>query len=212
VSRSSSDPERTPVPAASGTWAEASEWAGPTIPWATVVGSETMAQSVQPSAPWRADEVRKEQMTGETDRAKVARDRAKVARDRAGNGRLRVTWLRFAVSLAAASALAACSSVAGHAASGQASSATAISAVCTQVGAALSDGPDPHTDPVGYAEAQVRPLRGIRTSDPALRSAIRALAAAYANVFAHDGMDRSVTRAVTAARKKVNAICPGAAS
>jgi hypothetical protein len=159
----------------------------------------------QPIAPWRADEVRREQMTGETDRAKVARDRA-------GNGRLRATWLRFAVSLAAASALAACSSVAGHAASGQASSAAAISAVCTQVGAALSDGPDPHTDPVGYAEAQVRPLRGIRTTDPALRSAIRALAAAYANVFAHDGTDRSVTRAVTAARKKVNAICPEAAS
>jgi hypothetical protein len=87
-----------------------------------------------------------------------------------------------------------------------------ISATCTAVGAALSDGPDPDADPVGYAEAQIKPLRAIQTSDQALRAAVRELAAAYAEVFASHGASGVAGKAVTAAAAKVNAICPGAAS
>lgn len=143
-------------------------------------------------------------MTAETDRAPVSRHRLTKT------GWPQATWLLVA-SLAAVPALAACSTAGGHAASGR-SQPPAVSAVCTQVGTTLSDGPDPGADPVGYAEAQVNPLRAIRTSDPALRSAIRSLAAAYASVFTHDGNDLSASRAVSTASKKINAICPGAAS
>jgi len=150
-------------------------------------------------------------MTGQTDPEDVSQ-RRHPARTCAP----RFTWLLVTVSLAAIPALAACGTAAGHAASGQAASrqaaSPAVSAACTQVGAALSDGPDPDADPVGYAEAQIGPLHAIRTSDPALRSAIRALAAAYASVFARDGKDQSATRAVSAATTEVNSICPGAAS
>ncbi len=34
---------------------------------------------------------------------------------------------------------------------------------CKQVEAVLSDGPDPEADPVGYAQAQILPLREIHT-------------------------------------------------
>jgi len=141
-------------------------------------------------------------MTGETDLHEVSRGRVQ-----AGMGRQRPSWLPVIAGLAAIPVLAACGSAPGHAASG-----AAVPAACSQVGAALSDGPDPGADPVGYAEAQVHPLRAIRTSDPALRAAIGELAAAYASVFAHDGKDQSATRAVSDASKKLNAICPGAAA
>jgi hypothetical protein len=87
-----------------------------------------------------------------------------------------------------------------------------VSAACTALGAALSDGPDPAADPVGYAEAQIKPLGAIQTSDQALRVAIRDLAAAYAQVFASNGTSSAAGRAVTAAASRVNAICPGTAS
>jgi hypothetical protein len=113
----------------------------------------------------------------------------------------------LAVSIAAALALAACSSGAGRAAS----AAPASPAACTQISAALSDGPDPVADPVGYAEAQIKPLRAIRTGDTALRAAISHLASAYAAVYNADGKSAAAARAVSTAGKKVNAICPGAA-
>jgi hypothetical protein len=144
-------------------------------------------------------------MTGETDPGEVVQ-----SRHRAGTGRPQAAWLLVAAVLAAIPALAACSG-ASHSATGAPRTA-AVSASCSEVGTTLSDGPDPGADPVGYAEAQIHPLRAIRTSDPALGSAIRALAAAYANVFAHGGNDVSATRAISAASKKINAICPGAAS
>jgi hypothetical protein len=86
------------------------------------------------------------------------------------------------------------------------------SAACTAVAAALSDGPDPGDDPVGYAEAQIGPLRAIQTSDQALRAAIRNLAAAYAQVFASNGTSSAASKAVAAAAVRVNTICPGATS
>jgi hypothetical protein len=93
-----------------------------------------------------------------------------------------------------------------------AASGVSVSATCTALSAALSDGPDPDADPVGYAEAQIKPLGAIQTSDQALRVAIRDLAAAYAQVFASNGTSSAAGKAVTAAASRVNAICPGTAS
>jgi hypothetical protein len=59
------------------------------------------------------------------------------------------------------------------------------------VSAVLSDGPDPTADPVGYAEAQIVPLRAVRTDDVSLRQVLGQLADAYQQEYA---------------------ICPGAAS
>jgi hypothetical protein len=87
-----------------------------------------------------------------------------------------------------------------------------VKQACKQVEAALSDGPEPAADPVGYAQAQVLPLREIGTSDKRLREAVYKLAAAYQAFSAKDGNRRAAAGAVTAAVHGVNAICPGAAS
>ncbi len=89
---------------------------------------------------------------------------------------------------------------------------SAVTKACQQVSAVLSDGPDPKGDPVGYTEAQILPLRQVHTSDPALRSAIGKLAAAYDQFFAHDGKSVAATSAVTAATARMNKLCPGAAA
>jgi uncharacterized heparinase superfamily protein len=89
------------------------------------------------------------------------------------------------------------------------SSKVAVEQTCQQVAAVLSDGPDPTADPVGYAEAQVLPLRQIHTSQKTLHDAIDRLAAAYQTFSSTDGRKAKVT--VTAAANAVNAICPGAA-
>jgi hypothetical protein len=91
-------------------------------------------------------------------------------------------------------------------------SQAATKATCQKVAAALSEGPDPDADPVGYAEAQILPLRQIHAPDTELRHAIGRLADAYASFFASDGKSASAISAVAAAAKKIDAICPGAAS
>jgi hypothetical protein len=91
-------------------------------------------------------------------------------------------------------------------------SATAVRATCSQVSAVLSDGPDPDADPVGYAEAQILPLSQIRTSDAQLRAAIGKLASAYRAFFDSNGSSATAKLAVTAATKRINSFCPGAAS
>jgi hypothetical protein len=111
--------------------------------------------------------------------------------------------------LGAAVLLGACGSPAP--ASG-AASAAATRVTCTQVSAVLSDGPDPQADPVGYAEAQILPLGQIRTSDSQLRTAISGLAGAYREYFASNGESAQAKAAVAAASKRIDAICPGAAS
>lgn len=103
-------------------------------------------------------------------------------------------------------------SSASASASSAAPSASAVSQACQQVGAVLSDGPDPDADPAGYAEAQILPLRQIHAPDQRLTTAISQLAAAYQQVFASNGTSAAATRAVTGASKKVSAICPGATS
>jgi hypothetical protein len=101
-------------------------------------------------------------------------------------------------------ALSACSS------SGNAALAAASAKTCDQVSAVLSDGPDPTQDPVGYAEAQILPLRQLHAADAQLRTAITKLASAYAEFFASDGKSATATSDVVAATKHMNALCPGA--
>jgi hypothetical protein len=91
-------------------------------------------------------------------------------------------------------------------------SAAAVRATCTQVSAVLSDGPDPDADPVGYAEAQILPLGQIRTPDAQLRAAVSKLAGAYRAFFASNGSSSTAKLAVAAASKRINSLCPGAAS
>jgi hypothetical protein len=91
-------------------------------------------------------------------------------------------------------------------------STPAVQATCQQVSAVLSDGPDPDADPLGYAEAQILPLRGISASDQTLRTAITQLADAYQAFFNSNGKSSSAKEAVTVASNKLNSICPGAAS
>jgi len=87
-----------------------------------------------------------------------------------------------------------------------------VAQTCQEVGAVLSDGPDPGADPVGYAEAQILPLRQISVSDQALRTAINQLADAYQQFYASNGKSSDAKEAVAAASKKLNSTCPGAAS
>jgi hypothetical protein len=108
-----------------------------------------------------------------------------------------------------ASAPAAASS-ASSASAPQAAS-EAVTVACQQVSAALSDGPDPDADPVGYAEAQVIPLRQIHTQDTALRDAIGRLAAAYQDFFTSNGT-KTAKEAVSVASSEITSICPGATS
>ena len=76
----------------------------------------------------------------------------------------------------------------------------------------LSDGPDPDADPVGYAEAQLLPLRRINAPDQAPRNVIGQLANAYQQFFASNGKSSNAKEAVAVASKKLNSLCPGAAS
>lgn len=103
------------------------------------------------------------------------------------------------------------SSSSGHStASSTAGAMTATQAACQQVSAALSDGPDPGTDPVGYAEAQVLPLQQIHTSAQGVGSAITTLASAYQSYYQADGKGSSVNSALTSAMNRINKLCPGA--
>jgi hypothetical protein len=104
-------------------------------------------------------------------------------------------------------ALAACGASAGTSAS-----AAATRQSCQQIGAALADGPDPDADPAGYAEAQILPLRQVRIADQPLKAAVGQLDSAYQQLLRSNGSSSAAAKAVTAASKKVNAICPGAAS
>ncbi len=101
-------------------------------------------------------------------------------------------------------ALSACGS------SGNAAQATASAKTCQQISAVLSDGPDPTQDPVGYAEAQILPLRQLHAADAELRAAIGKLASAYARFFASDGKSVLATAAVVDATRHMNTLCPGA--
>lgn len=80
------------------------------------------------------------------------------------------------------------------------------------VGDALSDGPDPGSDAVGYAQAQVLPLKALKLNESSVRTAVDRLDAAFgAVVDATTSSAQSKAAAqVTSAENAVNALCPGA--
>ena len=118
----------------------------------------------------------------------------------------------LAAGAVAAASLAACSSAAA-APSSTALYGTAIKQQCTAVADVLSDGPDPDADPVGYAEAQVLPLRQLKIADTALRGAVQQLATAYQAYSTATGAAGTVAALRSSkAEAEVNAICPGAAN
>jgi hypothetical protein len=119
----------------------------------------------------------------------------------------------YTALLAAVLLVSACSSSASSSAAASASpSATAIAATCEQVSGVLSDGPDPDADPVGFAEAHILLLRQINTPDQSLRGALSQLADANQSFVASNGKSANAKEAVAVADKKINSICPGAAS
>jgi hypothetical protein len=89
--------------------------------------------------------------------------------------------------------------------------AAATRKTCQQVGAVLSDGPDPKSDAVGYAEAQILPLRQVHADSPLLRAVIGRLDRSYQRFFAANGRNPAATAAVATASRQLDAICPGAA-
>jgi hypothetical protein len=105
--------------------------------------------------------------------------------------------------------LAACSSGGSGSAS---TSSPALQRTCQQISAIFSDGPDPDADPVGYAESQILPLQGVRTSDATLQRAINALVSADQTFYADNGAGKAVKRAVTDATDTINQLCPGVSS
>jgi hypothetical protein len=128
-------------------------------------------------------------------------------------GRLagRVTLILMVVLVCACSSSAHSTATATATATASAST-TAIENACEQVSAVLSDGPDPDADPVGYAEAQILPLRQISVSNQALHGVISQLADAYQKFFASNGKSSNAKEDVAVASKTLNSICPGAAS
>ena len=120
-----------------------------------------------------------------------------------------------AALLLAVPLVGACSSSASSSAapSPSASSSTAaIAATCEQVSGVLADGPDADADPVGFAEAHILLLRQISTPDQSLRGVLGQLADANQSFVASNGESANAKEAVAVANKKLNAICPGAAS
>ena len=110
-------------------------------------------------------------------------------------------------------ALAAC----GSSSSSSSSQAAAVASVrqqdCTLIGGVLANGPDPAADPVGYAQAQVRPLRGLAIAEAPLHRAVLQLAAAYgAYVTATGAAAPAAAVQVSKSEAAVNAICPGVAN
>jgi len=103
-----------------------------------------------------------------------------------------------------------CGAVALAACGSSGRSSAALDRACQNLSAVLSDGPDPAADPVGYAEAQILPLRQVHTDDPTLQQAVRHLDAAYQETFETDGAP-TAERAVDSASARLDAICPGAA-
>lgn len=83
-----------------------------------------------------------------------------------------------------------------------------VKQTCRRVEAALSDGPEPEADPVGYAQAQVMPLREIHTTDAELARAIGGLASAYRQ-FADSKGSSAAKAAVDGATNTIKALCPG---
>jgi hypothetical protein len=113
----------------------------------------------------------------------------------------------------AALLLAACGSSSSGAAGASRPAVPAVPAadICVQVADVLGNGPDPDFDPVGYAEAQIRPLGDVHPAKPELQRALKTLASAYQREFTN-GVTKQTKAAVRSGSHSVNTFCPGAAS
>jgi hypothetical protein len=89
--------------------------------------------------------------------------------------------------------------------------AKVVTAACLKVAADLSDGPDPTSDPTGYAEAQILPLSQIKVHDAVLQNAIHYLDVEYKLFYQTNGAPAS-KRAVNAALKIIKVYCPSVSS
>lgn len=98
----------------------------------------------------------------------------------------------------------------GCGASGPSPPSALLTSECQTVSAVLSDGPDPGADPVGYAQAQILPLRRIHPRDSTLQAAVEDLDKAYRELFDTNGSS-AAKKAVARASARLDAICPGAA-
>jgi hypothetical protein len=88
---------------------------------------------------------------------------------------------------------------------------SAVQQDCTSVADVLADGPDSGADPVGYAQAQVLPLRQLSIGDAALHRAVLTLASAYETFSTSSSSTRAASAlAVTKAENEVSKICPQA--
>jgi hypothetical protein len=119
--------------------------------------------------------------------------------------------LRTASLTGVAALLVALALVGAGGISGGAPSKASLTHTCQAVDAVLANGPDPDVDPVGYALAQILPLRRINTGDKALKRSIQRLSSAYETFYKADGSPAARTFVETAA-KSLNAYCPGAVS
>jgi hypothetical protein len=88
-----------------------------------------------------------------------------------------------------------------------ASTSSSLTTSCRSVTNVLSEGPTPSVDFVGYAEAQILPLRKLKITDTSLKKAVSGLDKAYEKVYATNGSKAS-TKASAAAFKSVKRICP----
>ena len=125
---------------------------------------------------------------------------------------IKTVTLTALAGLTLALAISACSSGTSRApaASSAEHAQQAVAAACQQVSAVLTNGPDPGADPVGYAQAQILPLRQVHTSDTALQKAIDSLASAYSGYSTTNGASKPATATANAAIAEINKLCPGA--
>jgi len=114
----------------------------------------------------------------------------------------------FAVMVAVPVSLAACSS---SGAGGGAAQSKAPAALCQKLNAVFSDGPDPDSDPVGYALSQIRPLSAIHTSDQTAASTLTKLLSADRALVKASGSDASAKSSIDHAFSTLNTACPGVA-
>lgn len=122
----------------------------------------------------------------------------------------------LAVTVAACGSSSLSLSSSSSSSSSQGSSAailgSAVQQECTSVSDVLSDGPDPTADPIGYAQAQVLPLRQLTISDAALHRDVLALASAFQAFSTGSGAGGTAAALkVSKAENAVNSICPEAA-
>ena len=118
----------------------------------------------------------------------------------------------LALAAVTSATAAACSSSSSTTASAT-STASALSQDCTAVSDVLADGPDPTADSVGYAQAQILPLKQLKLATATLQSAVTRLDAAFTTFVAAKNSSTQTQAAVqvTSAENAVDAICPGAA-